>query len=227
MCARLKFRSRSIRPQCTGSALRLAICAAASADVVEYKHVDPSQSCGDWNIITGHLVSCPSLIETTKLISWHSASIATLIRVKYLIDLENVDDLLCKYFLVGRTVNKANVNTDAGTDALIWTIIEPGLSIVAASIATLRPLLKALKVIGFGSSGFSRHAARSQGGVGLHGRYARPEELGVLKSGSGTISTKIDVNIAQAARDSGLGSQEEIWAANRGQSSTRVWVSDV
>jgi len=34
---------------------------------------------------------------------------------------------------------------------MIWTIIEPGLGITAASIVTLRPLLRALKIRGFTS----------------------------------------------------------------------------
>jgi hypothetical protein len=34
---------------------------------------------------------------------------------------------------------------------MIWTIIEPGLGITAASIATLRPLLHGLKIRGFTS----------------------------------------------------------------------------
>ncbi|CAN8095686.1 unnamed protein product [Discula destructiva] len=67
------------------------------------------------------------------------ASIATLIRVKYLIDLTDADDILY-----------------AGTNAMVWTLIEPGVAIVAASLVTIRPLLRQLRLKGFETSERSR-----------------------------------------------------------------------
>ncbi|KAH6648858.1 hypothetical protein BKA67DRAFT_576053 [Truncatella angustata] len=64
------------------------------------------------------------------------ASIATLIRLKFLADLTDLDDLLF-----------------ATTDAMVWTLIEPGVAIVASSLVTIRPLLRAWKIRGFSSTG--------------------------------------------------------------------------
>ncbi|GAB0135610.1 hypothetical protein EsDP_00003942 [Epichloe bromicola] len=60
------------------------------------------------------------------------ASMATLIRLKFLSGLESPDDLM---FSV--------------TDATIWSLVEPGVAIIASSLATIRPLLRSLKVRGF------------------------------------------------------------------------------
>ncbi|KAF2969383.1 hypothetical protein GQX73_g4190 [Xylaria multiplex] len=68
------------------------------------------------------------------------ASIATLIRLKFLADLTDVSDILF-----------------AGTDAMIWTIVEPGIAISAASLATIRPLLRRWRIRGF------THSERSRG----------------------------------------------------------------
>jgi len=65
-----------------------------------------------------------------------SASIATLIRVKYLIELSDYSDILF-----------------TGTTAMVWTLIEPGIAITAASLITIRPLLRALNFTGFNSTG--------------------------------------------------------------------------
>ncbi|KAK7427933.1 hypothetical protein QQZ08_005546 [Neonectria magnoliae] len=62
------------------------------------------------------------------------ASIATLIRLSFLADLTDTDDILF-----------------AGTDAMVWTLVEPGVAIVASSLATIRPLLRAMKIRGFES----------------------------------------------------------------------------
>ncbi|KAF4985943.1 hypothetical protein FGRMN_11046 [Fusarium graminum] len=63
------------------------------------------------------------------------ASIATLVRLRYLTDLTETSDILF-----------------AGTDAMVWTLIEPGVAIVASSLATIRPLLRAMKIRGFEST---------------------------------------------------------------------------
>ncbi|KAI2466705.1 hypothetical protein F4781DRAFT_339993 [Annulohypoxylon bovei var. microspora] len=67
------------------------------------------------------------------------ASIATLVRLKFLADLTDMADIL-----------------HAGTDAMVWTLIEPGVAIVASSLVTIRPLLRLWKIRGFGSTGQSR-----------------------------------------------------------------------
>ena len=36
---------------------------------------------------------------------------------------------------------------------MVWTLVEPGVAIVAASLATIRPLLRALRIRGFDSTG--------------------------------------------------------------------------
>lgn len=60
---------------------------------------------------------------------------------------------------------------------MVWTLIEPGVAIVASSLATIRPLLRALKVRGFESA-----ERTHSGGHGpeprrsfLKGRPPRPE----------------------------------------------------
>ncbi|KAI0400568.1 hypothetical protein F4802DRAFT_476994 [Xylaria palmicola] len=68
------------------------------------------------------------------------ASVATLIRLAFLADLTDVSDIL-----------------HAGTDAMIWTLIEPGIAISAASLATIRPLLRQWRIAGF------THSERSRG----------------------------------------------------------------
>ncbi|CCF40419.1 hypothetical protein CH063_10986 [Colletotrichum higginsianum] len=60
------------------------------------------------------------------------ASIATLIRLKFLADLSDLTDIL---FM--------------GTDAMVWTLVEPGAAIVASSLVTVRPLLRAWRLSGF------------------------------------------------------------------------------
>ncbi|KAF5631297.1 integral membrane protein pth11 [Fusarium sp. NRRL 52700] len=63
------------------------------------------------------------------------ASIATLVRLRFLADLTDTEDILF-----------------AGTDAMVWTLIEPGVAIVASSLATIRPLLRAMRIRGFEST---------------------------------------------------------------------------
>jgi hypothetical protein len=69
-------------------------------------------------------------------------------------NMKNYDDLLCRNSHSLHSWQQADniCLTDANTNTLIWTIIEPGLSITTASIATFRPLLGTWKVPGFGGS---------------------------------------------------------------------------
>ncbi|KAK3190600.1 hypothetical protein K4F52_003291 [Lecanicillium sp. MT-2017a] len=63
------------------------------------------------------------------------ASIATLIRLRFLAGLEDSQDLLY-----------------SATDAMVWTLVEPGVAIIASSLATIRPLLRAMRIRGFEST---------------------------------------------------------------------------
>ncbi|KAF7547315.1 hypothetical protein G7Z17_g7819 [Cylindrodendrum hubeiense] len=87
------------------------------------------------------------------------ASIATLIRLRFLADLTDTNDILF-----------------AGTDAMVWTLVEPGVAIVASSLATIRPLLRAMKIKGFESTDHTYGTGRS--GTG---------RSGVTRSKSGTL----------------------------------------
>lgn len=85
--------------------------------------------------------------------------------MKFLIDLANFDDILF-----------------TTTDAELWTIIEPGLSIIAASIVTLRPLLRAMKITGFSSadtyaSGYANRTPLSHSNMN-----SRPDARGYVRS---------------------------------------------
>lgn len=67
---------------------------------------------------------------------------------------------------------------DAGTDAMVWTLVEPGVAIVASSLVTIRPLLRQLRFKGFESTersrsrGFWGRSGRSTGLSGLSGNTA-------------------------------------------------------
>ncbi|KAG5979958.1 hypothetical protein E4U55_004539 [Claviceps digitariae] len=67
------------------------------------------------------------------------ASIATMIRIKFLTEIELTDDILFR-----------------PTDASVWTLVEVGVAITASSLATVRPLLHNLQIRGFMSTDKSR-----------------------------------------------------------------------
>lgn len=94
----------------------------------------------------------------------NSASAATIIRLKYLVAFLNVTDSLCKLLLAraSHQPHNARLNSlhqltshlphkDSITPVFIWSTIEIALGIVAASTATLRPLLRSWKILGFAS----------------------------------------------------------------------------
>ncbi|KAL7931134.1 hypothetical protein V8C35DRAFT_117024 [Trichoderma chlorosporum] len=95
------------------------------------------------------------------------ASVATLIRIKYLSSLQDTSDLLF-----------------SATDVMIWTLIEPGVAIIASSLATIRPLLRAMKIHGFEStgrtrsapSGYARHTAED-GNMATIGQVFGPNDV--------------------------------------------------
>jgi hypothetical protein len=57
-----------------------------------------------------------------------------------------------------------------GTDAMVWTLVEPGIAIIAASLVTIRPLLRLLRLRGFGTTdrtfGYSGTAFSGQKSAG-------------------------------------------------------------
>ena len=84
----------------------------------------------------------------------------------------NTDDILCMSIILYTFSSPAEwaeetdlSSADAGTNAMIWTIVEAGLAIVASSLATIRPLLRAMRVRGFESTenntGQSKQSKRS------------------------------------------------------------------
>ncbi|CAI4210221.1 unnamed protein product [Parascedosporium putredinis] len=81
------------------------------------------------------------------------ASVATLIRLKFLADLTDTADILF-----------------AGTDAMVWTLIEPGVAIVAASLATIRPLLRVMRLKGFETTR-SGKSTNMQSGISNRSRH--------------------------------------------------------
>ncbi|PKS05246.1 hypothetical protein jhhlp_008617 [Lomentospora prolificans] len=88
------------------------------------------------------------------------ASVATLIRLKFLSDLVQTEDILF-----------------AGTDAMVWTLIEPGVAIVAASLATIRPLLRAMRFKGFETTGRTGKSTNLQSGVSNRSRHYPLDDL--------------------------------------------------
>lgn len=77
------------------------------------------------------------------------------------------------------SVTNTALHLDAGTDAMVWTIIEPGLAIVASSLATIRPLLRVMRIRGFEStpnnSGNSK-PSQNQQQLGPLQNAARPQQ---------------------------------------------------
>lgn len=101
------------------------------------------------------------LRDTKADLNPFSASIATLIRLKFLSDLTDTSDLLCKnssqlsLWSISKT-HLADKPPVAGTDAMVWTLVEPGVAIVASSLVTIRPLLRKMRLKGFESTERSR-----------------------------------------------------------------------
>ncbi|UNI19060.1 hypothetical protein JDV02_005277 [Purpureocillium takamizusanense] len=119
------------------------------------------------------------------------ASIATLIRLKFLNGLQESDDLLY-----------------TATDAMIWTVVEPGVAIIASSLATIRPLLRAMRVSGFTST--DRTPSTGVSGGGRYGQNSRntatrsmpgfgPNDVSLHQVGYGTESRQANYQVKGAA----------------------------
>lgn len=52
-----------------------------------------------------------------------------------------------------------------GTDAMVWTLVEPGVAIVASSLVTIRPLLRAWRLNGFTSTDRTPGMSNMSGGM--------------------------------------------------------------
>ncbi|RFU35292.1 hypothetical protein B7463_g1045, partial [Scytalidium lignicola] len=78
--------------------------------------------------------------------------VATLVRFKYIITVTALDDLLY-----------------ATTTTMVWTFIEPGVAIVAASLVTIRPLLRAIGLAGFDSTDHSAYPDTTHATLSLRG----------------------------------------------------------
>lgn len=72
---------------------------------------------------------------------------------------------------------------------MVWTLVEPGVAIVASSLVTIRPLLRQLRLKGFESTG---HSSRSRG---FWGRYGRA-------GGGGGGASKLEENKPRSKRRS-------------------------
>ncbi|KAM0340059.1 hypothetical protein ACHAPQ_001334 [Fusarium lateritium] len=98
------------------------------------------------------------------------ASVATLVRLRFLADLTDTDDILF-----------------AGTDAMAWTLIEPGVAIVASSLATIRPLLRAMKIRGFESTE-NTYGTGHSAGMPSNANRAKPSVLAMPGFGPDDVS---------------------------------------
>ncbi|KAL7625289.1 hypothetical protein AAE478_004505 [Parahypoxylon ruwenzoriense] len=107
------------------------------------------------------------------------ASIATLVRLKFLADLTDMADIL-----------------HSGTDAMVWTLIEPGVAIVASSLVTIRPLLRLWKIKGFGTTGQSR----STGALCNSHAVSRTNRSNKMPAFGSADVTLVDVELGQTKK---------------------------
>ncbi|KAH9904845.1 hypothetical protein F4778DRAFT_48271 [Xylariomycetidae sp. FL2044] len=115
------------------------------------------------------------------------ASIATLIRLKFLADLENMSDIL-----------------HAGTDAMVWTLIEPGVAIIAASLATIRPLLRRWRVKGFATTENSRKTGPFSYGHPSSRTNRSHNHNKMPGFGSADVTTVVELELGRTRRTTSL-----------------------
>ncbi|OBT67982.1 hypothetical protein VE03_01488 [Pseudogymnoascus sp. 23342-1-I1] len=118
------------------------------------------------------------------------ASVATIIRLKYLIALTDQADVL---FAICITQ--------------MWTILEVGIGMVAGCIATYRPLLRKFNVTGLGSSN-QQTGGSNQGLAGQSSSYYKPQELGYIKHKLNSQSASVEATTTLGQDND---SQEMIW----------------
>lgn len=106
--------------------------------------------------------------------------------MKYLADLTDTSDILCKkqeaLLVCPRyAIALSNGVLVAGTDAMVWTLVEPGVAITAASLVTIRPLLRQIRLRGFESTERSRSVpfkGRSLGSKTNRSKYSGMPDCG-------------------------------------------------
>jgi hypothetical protein len=109
---------------------------------------------------------------------------------------------------------------DATTDTMIWTIIEPGLSITAASIVTLRPLLGVFKTRGFISekSYPDQHSrgnnSRDSEVLGVNAWEPNSHSLSAIHAPSGVVTT---TNVSDSKDGASVSMQSYLGSDNRSQ----------
>lgn len=83
--------------------------------------------------------------------------------MKYLVQIADLSDILCKSSFTSCSIRnciqssssfhiRTNEKPVSGTNSLTWSVVEPGTAITAASLVTIRPLLRAFNISGFKSS---------------------------------------------------------------------------
>ena len=85
---------------------------------------------------------------------------------------------------------------------MVWTIIEPGLAIVASSLATIRPLLRAWRIRGFESTDDATDDSRRSGAGGAQlpafkrevrpSAKVRPGQYGIHDIAITTLRSQLD-----------------------------------
>ncbi len=108
---------------------------------------------------------------------------ATIVRLKYLADIADQTDFLCKFLVIPfcklrkplylrlHFEQLLTYGPVQAVNAGIWTNVELGLSIVAASIVTLRHLLRNLKIRGFSNDDTASNSRRNHHNIDTGSRY--------------------------------------------------------
>lgn len=108
-----------------------------------------------------------------------SACIASIIRIQYLVRVEESIDFTCKFYLQNlqnQILLKYRLDTEV--ESLIWSVIEPCTGIVCACLSTLRPLFRTV----FGGGYLSRGSGASRNDFPLCGLGQKTDSSGSAKS---------------------------------------------
>ncbi|ODA81736.1 hypothetical protein RJ55_00239 [Drechmeria coniospora] len=130
------------------------------------------------------------------------ASFATLVRLKFLSGIEEMNDLMF-----------------TATDAFVWTVVEPGVAIIASSLATIRPLLRAMKIRGFQSSDddspstggqYPPHLSRATARGSMHGFGPNDVSLHDVAAGASATGPRQEAAVKEVGRRfAGFGAQAD------------------
>lgn len=119
------------------------------------------------------------------------ASVATIVRMKYLLAYQDPDD-----YVYGIT------------DIAIWSEVECTIGIVAGSLATMRPLLRYLRVLGLSITSSSK-STESEGAAHRLQAFPKPRRSSVSK-----IATSYKV-VIERGRDAERGDEESDGGSQR------------